>query len=111
MEIKREQDHDQDFVSPKRDPMDQTALAKESALHARLLAMIQAGRFQGVELDPDEFSPAPEETTPSAAALSLWAQNAGACGRASRPNSLAAIVGNSRIPGQIVLLFTDGSAA
>ena len=47
-------------------------------------AMILAGRFQGVELDPHEFSQEPEETTPSAAALSLWAQNAGMWSRAVR---------------------------
>ena len=109
VEIKREQDHDQDFVSPNRDLVDQTALAKESVLHVRVLAMIQAGRFHGVELDPDEFSKEPEETTPSAAALSLWAQNAGMWSRAVRIRwrQLLKLTDS----GQIVLLFTDGSAA
>src|SRR5262249_41457003 len=45
-------------------------------LHSRLQAMLQAARYHGVELDVNEFRHAPGEAVPSAAALSLWAQNA-----------------------------------
>ena len=41
------------------------------AIDPRLQAMVQAGRYHGVELDPNEFRRPAGETAPSAAALSL----------------------------------------
>ena len=46
--------------------------------------MIIAGRYHGMELDPNEFRGTPGEASPSAAALSTWAQNAGMWARAVR---------------------------
>ena len=77
-------------------------------LPPRLQAMIQAARYQGIELDPHEFRQAESDTVPSAASLSLWAQNAGMWSRAVR-------VRWQHLPrlndsGPVVLLFTDGTA-
>ena len=58
--------------------------AKEVPLHPRLQAMVQAARYQNVELDPNEFRNASGEPIPSAAALSQWAQNGGMWSRAVR---------------------------
>jgi subfamily B ATP-binding cassette protein HlyB/CyaB len=82
---------------------------KDAALHPRLLAMIKAGRYQGVELDPNDYERASGEPTPAAAALSLWAQNAGMWSRAVRIRwrQLLKLTDS----GPIVLLFTDGAAA
>ena len=70
--------------------------------------MIQAGRYQGIELDPNQFRQTPGETTPSAAALSLWAQDAGMWSRAVRIRWRHLLRLNDS--GPVVLLFTDGTA-
>jgi len=70
--------------------------------------MIQAGRHHGVELDPEEFPRTPNETAPSAAALSLWAQNTGIWARAVRLNWKHLLRFQDSAP--VVLLFKDGSA-
>jgi ATP-binding cassette, subfamily B, bacterial HlyB/CyaB len=70
--------------------------------------MIQAGRHHGVELDPEEFPRTPNETAPSAASLSLWAQNAGIWARAVRLNWRHLLRFQDSSP--VVLLFKDGSA-
>jgi len=46
----------------------------EAQFHARLQAMVLAGRYHGIELDPNEFRGPPSEPVPSAASLSEWAQ-------------------------------------
>jgi subfamily B ATP-binding cassette protein HlyB/CyaB len=79
-----------------------------AALHPRVQAMIQAGRHQGVELDPNEFRRTPGEPVPSAAALSLWAQDAGMWSRAVRIRWRQLLRLNDS--GPVVLLFTDGTA-
>ena len=58
-------------------------LPKVQGQDARLQAMLQAARYHGIELDPNEFRHTPGEA-PTAAALSLWAQNAGMWSRAVR---------------------------
>jgi ATP-binding cassette, subfamily B, bacterial HlyB/CyaB len=68
--------------------------------------MIQAGRHHGVELDPEEFPRT--ESAPSAASLSLWAQNAGIWARAVRLNWRHLLRFQDSAP--VVLLFKDGSA-
>jgi subfamily B ATP-binding cassette protein HlyB/CyaB len=80
----------------------------EAPIHPRLAAMIQAGRYQGLELDVGEFRQESSESIPSAAALSLWAQNAGMWSRAVRTTWRQLIRLNDS--GPVVLLFTDGSA-
>src|SRR5262249_9034678 len=56
----------------------------EPSPHPRILAMAAAARFYGAELDPAEYRGQPAEEVPSAAALSLWSQNAGLWARAVR---------------------------
>ncbi|MDI9849797.1 peptidase domain-containing ABC transporter [Rhodoblastus sp. 17X3] len=77
-------------------------------LHPRLLAMVHAGRYHGVELDPKEFRQPAGEATPTAAALSMWAQNAGMWSRAVRINWRHLL--RLHESGPVVLLFSDGTA-
>jgi ATP-binding cassette subfamily B protein len=70
--------------------------------------MIQAARYHGLELDPNEFRNAAGESIPSAAALSQWAQNAGMWSRAVRIRWRQLLRLNDT--GPVVLLFTDGTA-
>src|SRR5580704_1358233 len=81
---------------------------RSGPLPSALLAMIQAGRHHGVELDPEEFPRTPNEAAPSAASLSLWAQNAGVWARAVRLNWGHLLRFQDSAP--VVLLFKDGSA-
>ncbi len=81
----------------------------EEQLHPRLRAMIQVARYHGVELDPAEFRNAIDETTPTAAALSAWAQSGGMWSRAVRIGWRHLTKFNEFEP--VVLLFADGSAA
>ena len=78
-------------------------------VHSRLQAMIQAARYHGVELDVNEFRRSPEESELSAAALSLWAQNAGMWSRAVRISWRHLLRLNDA--GPVVLLLKDGGAA
>jgi ATP-binding cassette subfamily B protein len=75
--------------------------------HTRLQAMLQAARYQGIELDVNEFRHTPGEA-PTAAALSLWAQNAGMWSRAVRIRWRHLLRFDDT--GPVVLLFKDGSA-
>ena len=77
-------------------------------IHPRLLAMMMAGRYYGLELDPIEFRGDPGEAAPSAAALSIWAQNAGMWSRAVRLRWRHLM--SFQDTGPVVLLFTDGTA-
>ncbi len=81
---------------------------REVPIHPRLLAMILAGRYHGIELDPAEFRMAVSETEPSAASLSAWAQNTGMWSRAVRLRWRHLM--NFNNTGPVVLLFTDGTA-
>jgi ATP-binding cassette, subfamily B, bacterial HlyB/CyaB len=77
-------------------------------IHPRLLAMMMAARYYGLELDSADFRLGQDETSPSAAALSAWAQGAGMWSRALRLKwrNLFSVTG----AGPVVLLFNDGSA-
>jgi subfamily B ATP-binding cassette protein HlyB/CyaB len=77
-------------------------------IHPRLLALMMASRYYGLELDPNEFRLAPNATAPTAAALSAWAQETGMWSRALRLRwrHLFTVSG----AGPVVLLFNDGSA-
>jgi ATP-binding cassette subfamily B protein len=82
-------------------------LVEEPPIHPRVLAMIVAGRYHGLELDPTEFRLVPGEA-PSAASLSSWAQNAGLWSRAVRLRWRHLMRFHNT--GPVVLLFTDGTA-
>ena len=92
------------------DPWDLAAARAEriAPIHPRVQAMIQAGRYQGVELDPEEYTPTAGETFPSAAGLSLWAQDAGMWSRAVRIRWRHLL--RFQDSGPVVLLFDDGGA-
>jgi subfamily B ATP-binding cassette protein HlyB/CyaB len=77
-------------------------------IHPRLLAMMMAARYFGLELDSVEFRHGPGETVPSAAALSDWAKNAGMWSRALRLKWRHLM--NLSNTGPVVLLFNDGTA-
>jgi ATP-binding cassette, subfamily B, bacterial HlyB/CyaB len=81
----------------------------DAALHPALQATIQAGRYHGIELDPNEYKHSPGTTEPSAAALSLWAQNAGLWSRASRLRWRDLL--RIQDTGPVVLLLNGGNAA
>ena len=81
---------------------------RAAVLHPRLMAMMMAARYFGLELDPNEFRNAPGETTPGAAALSDWAKNAGMWSRALRLRWRHLM--NLSNTGPVVLLFNDGTA-
>ncbi len=82
--------------------------ARDAPVHPRVQAMVQAGRYQGIELDAREFRHAKGEA-PSAAALSLWAQEAGMWSRAVRIRFRHLL--RLQDSGPVVLLLSDGSAA
>ena len=77
-------------------------------IHPRLLAMMMAARYFGLDLDPNDFRMGAGDTVPAAAALSAWAQNTGMWSRALRLRwrHLFTVTGN----GPVILLFNDGSA-
>jgi subfamily B ATP-binding cassette protein HlyB/CyaB len=77
-------------------------------IHPRLLAMIVAGRYHGLELDPSDFRGTPGDTSPSAAALSSWAQGTGMWSRAVRLRWRHLMRFHNT--GPVVLLFNDGTA-
>jgi len=70
--------------------------------------MVIAGRYHGLELDPNEFRAGIGETAPSAASLSAWAQGAGMWSRAVRLRWRHLMRFHNTSP--VVLLFTDGTA-
>jgi ATP-binding cassette subfamily B protein len=77
-------------------------------VQARLLAMVMAGRYHGMELDPQEFRGPAGEKLPSAASLSTWAQNSGMWARAVRLRWRHLM--HFQNTGPVVLLFNDGTA-
>jgi len=83
-------------------------MPRGAPIHPRLLAMMMASRYYGMELDPNEFRLAPGDTVPSAAALSTWAQGSGMWSRALRLRWRHLMQFSNT--GPVVLLFTDGSA-
>jgi subfamily B ATP-binding cassette protein HlyB/CyaB len=82
--------------------------AGRGPIHPRLLAMMAAARYYGLELDAADFLLGQDETYPTAAALSAWAQGAGMWSRALRLRwrHMFSVAG----AGPVVLLFNDGSA-
>jgi ATP-binding cassette subfamily B protein len=80
-----------------------------SGVNPRLQTMIQAARYHGTELDPGMFRQTADEPIPSAAALAVWAQDAGMWSRAVRLSWRHLLSFNDS--GPVVLLFNDGRAA
>jgi len=82
--------------------------AGRGPIHPRLLAMMMAARYYGLELDPADFRLGKDEALPSAAALSAWAQGAGMWSRALRLRwrHLFTVTG----AGPVTLLFNDGTS-
>ena len=80
----------------------------DSEIHRALQATLLAARHHGVELDPSEFKHGKDETEPSAAALSLWAQNAGLWSRAVRLRWRDLL--RLEESGPVVLLLRSGEA-
>jgi ATP-binding cassette, subfamily B, bacterial HlyB/CyaB len=72
------------------------------------MAMMMAARYFGMELDPSEFRLGAGETTPTAAALSEWAKNAGMWSRGLRLRWRQLLQFSGGAP--VVLLFSDGTA-
>jgi subfamily B ATP-binding cassette protein HlyB/CyaB len=70
--------------------------------------MVYAGRYHGMELDPEEFRMPAADNAPSAAALSTWATNSGLWSRAVRLRWRHLMRFHNS--GPVVLLFTDGTA-
>ena len=81
---------------------------RSGPIHPRLLAMMMAGRYYGLELDPVEYRGEGGDPIPSAAALSTWAQGAGMWSRAVRLRWRHLMGFQDSAP--VVLLFTDGTA-
>ena len=80
-----------------------------NSIHPRVQAMIMAARYQGIELDPNQFSEKSGNDVISAAALAAWAQESGMWARAVKISYRHLLRFQESSP--IVLLFTDGSAA
>ena len=82
--------------------------SRRGPIHPRLLAMMMASRYYGMELDPSEFRLGQGRNAPTAAALSAWAQTAGMWSRALRLRwrHLFTVTG----AGPVILLFNDGTA-
>jgi len=81
---------------------------RSGPIHPRLLAMMMAARYYGLDLDPVEFRGDPNEPAPTAASLSSWAQGAGMWARAVRLRWRHLM--GLQDTGPVVLLFTDGTA-
>ena len=86
-----------------------TDARRQAAIHPRLLAMMTAARYYGLELDPHEFHAGPDEKIPEAGALSQWAQNSGMWARALRLRWRHLMGMSNGVP--VVLLLKDGGAA
>jgi subfamily B ATP-binding cassette protein HlyB/CyaB len=78
--------------------------------HPRLLAVVAAARFHGIELDPGVFPHAPNGYVPSAAALAAWLRDSGMWARAVRLRWRQLLRLQVQDTGPVVLLFADGSA-
>ena len=89
-------------------PLRRLTPSSDGAL-SRLKATIQAARYQGVELDPEELRRTPGEDVISAAALAAWAESAGMWARAVKIPWRHLF--RFQDTGPVVLLFADGSAA
>ena len=82
---------------------------RSAPIHPRVLAMMMAARYYGLELDPQECRLGAGEAAPGAATLSEWAKNSGMWSRALRLRWRQLL--NLGGGGPVVLLLTDGSAA
>jgi len=93
--------------APLASPAEPPSGTNGECLHPRLQAVVEAGRYHGIELDPSEFR-GTQSGTPSPSELSLWARNAGMWARAVRIRWRHLL--RFQDTGPAVLLFMDGSA-
>ena len=98
--------HGAPFVEPEIEPLPDNRGDGDSGYHPRIRAMLQAARYHGVELDPNECRSGADD--PSAALLSQWAQYSGMWSRAMRITWRHLM--QLRNTGHVVLLFKDGGA-
>ncbi|ACI53289.1 ABC transporter related (plasmid) [Gluconacetobacter diazotrophicus PA1 5] len=75
----------------------------------RLRAVVVASRYHGLQLDPMDFRPEPNETSPSPASLARWLNDSGAVAKGMRIEWRHLVKMRNSPP--IVLMFRDGSAA
>ena len=94
--------------APILEPGPRGRAAADEALNPRIRAVIMAGRYYGMELDPGEFRNVEGAAVPTAASLSAWAQGAGMWSRAVRLNFRHLL--KLHDSGPTVLLFSDGGA-
>ena len=78
----------------------------------RILAVVAAARFHGVDLSPSDYRPAAGEAAPSPASLAAWARDQGLYAKADRVRwkALFKLQGTGRPAPPLVLLFKDGTA-
>ena len=77
-----------------------------ATVHPRVQALVQASRYHGIELDPNEFRH--DDAAPTAAALAAWAENAGLWSRAVRIRWRQLL--RFQDSGPVVLLLKNGGA-
>ncbi|MEO8715320.1 MAG: peptidase domain-containing ABC transporter [Acetobacteraceae bacterium] len=82
--------------------------SRRDPAQARLHAVVMAARYYGMELAIEDFRDVELGGVPSAASLSIWAQNAGMWSRAVRLRWRHLM--RLREAGPVVLLFNDGGA-
>ena len=85
----------------------------EDAVEIRMLAVLAASRYHGVELDRRQFRSLAGEDVPSPASLVAWVREAGLSGRALHlkwKQLFRVASGAAGMPVPVVLLFKDGSA-
>ena len=97
---------------PKIDADTVGASAPPSAAETRLLAVVAAARHHGVDLNASDYRARRGETMPSPASLAEWATQEGLHARAEklRWKSLFKLIGATRPPPPVILLFKDGTA-
>ena len=100
------------MIDPK---IDTATVGGDSVPHisqTRLLAVVAVARHHGIDLDAADYRPREGETVPSPASLAVWARAQGLHARTNklRWKALFRLIGTSKPPAPIVLLFQDGTA-
>ncbi len=101
-----------DSADPKIDADTIGASALPPAAETRLLAVVAAARHHGVDLNASDYRARSGETMPSPASLAEWAMQEGLHARTDKLGwkSLFKLVGATRPPPPVILLFKDGTA-
>ena len=101
-----------DPLDPKIDADTVGASPMPPSAETRLLAVVAAARHHGVDLNASDYRARDGETMPSPASLAGWATQEGLHARATKLSwkSLFKLVGATRPPPPVILLFKDGTA-